>query len=385
MDVWSQMLTDLAKLERGGLRRHGLVIDSAAEARVKVAGTEMVCLCSNNYLGLANHPEVRSAAIRAAQQWGVGAGSSRLISGSTGLHTALQDALAEFEGTEAALVTTTGWQANACAIGVIAGPEDLIVADKLCHASIIDAARASGATFRTYRHADTDRLERLLAKMRPGHRRCLIVTDGLFSMDGNIAPLAELADVKDRYDAVLMVDEAHATGVLGPGGRGAAELAGVKDRVDVTVGTLSKALGAVGGFVAGPRALIEMIFNAGRAFIYTTALPASMCAAALAALKLAQKEPARRTNCLRNAARLREALSDAGLDTGPSNSQIIPIMLVTPSQALDLAGRCFEAGFLAPAIRPPTVPTNSARLRVSVMATHDWNDLRRFVDLLTGK
>ena len=372
----------LATLEQKALRQRALVVDSATDACVTVAGVEMVCLCSNNYLGLANHPEVRQAASRAVAEWGVGAGSSRLIGGTTRVHHDLQQALAQFEGAESAIVTGSGWQANACALSALAGDGDLILADKLCHASILDAARNSGAVLRVWRHGDMEHLEKLLVRLRASHDRCVLVTDGLFSMDGDVAPLKALVGLKQRFEAVLMVDEAHATGVLGDQGRGAAEAAGVEEDVDVTVGTLSKALGALGGFVAGPRVLTDAILNMARPFIYTTALPAAACAAALAALDLVQREPDRRAACLRNAGRLRTALVEAGLVVGPGTAQIIPVMLGTPQRALDVSRRCFQAGFLAPAIRPPTVPPEGSRLRVSVVATHPWNDLRRFVEVL---
>lgn len=384
MDIWTHMRAELAALEHNQLRRHSLVVDSPADAYITVAGSRMVCLCSNNYLGLANHPEVIAASQEALARWGMGTGASRLVSGTTALHVELQHALAQFKGVPSALVTSTGWQANFCAIMALAGEGDLILSDKLNHASIIDAAMASRATFRTYLHRDIDRLEDLLKRLRPSHRRCIIVTDGLFSMDGDLAPLAELVEIKNRYDAVLVVDEAHATGVLGENGRGAAEATGTEQGVDVTIGTLSKALGSLGGFVAGPAVLTEMIQNIGRPFIYTTALPAACCAAALAALKLVQHEPARREILLGNAERLRNALKAAGLQTGPSTTQIVPIMLDMPSHALELSRRCQEAGFFVPAIRPPTVPPGSSRLRVSVMATHDWKDLQRFVDVVRG-
>ncbi len=382
MDVWRQMREDLSALRRRGLDRTERVVDSPADARVTVDGVECVNLCGNNYLGLANHPGVRDAAIEAIRQWGVGAGASRLISGTTALHVRLQEALAAFEGTESAIVTSTGWQANACAIAAVAGEGDLILADKLDHASILDAARGCGATFRTYRHGDIGRLRRLLERLRGAHKRCAIVTDGVFSMDGDLAPLAELVAVKKHYDCLLVVDEAHATGVLGPTGRGAAEEAGVAGEVDVTVATLSKALGALGGFVAGRRELIDTIFNAGRAFIYTTALPAAMCAAALAALKIAADEPDRRQRCLDNARHLRAALAEVGIDTGASRSPIIPVMVGDSRAAVELSRAALAEGFLVPAIRPPTVPPGSARLRVTTMATHERDDLSRFADVM---
>lgn len=384
MDVWSHMQSLLSEMERRHLRRRGLVVDSAMDATVTLAGTRMTCLASNNYLGLANDPAVVAATKEGLDRWGVGAGSSRLVCGTSTPHIELQQALADFKQTEAALVTTTGWQANHCAVAALAGEGDLVVMDKLNHASIIDAVRYSGATFRTYRHDDLTRLRAVLNRNRPEHRRCLIVTDGLFSMDGDVAPLQELAELKQRYDCILAVDEAHATGVLGEHGRGAAEAAEVEEHVDVTIGTLSKALGCVGGFIAGRRVLIDLIYNIARPFVYTTALPPALCCAASEALRIVREEPTRREILLRNAEQLRSALKRAGLDTGASTTQIIPIIVGEPQAALELARKCFAAGFLCPAIRPPTVPAETSRLRVSVMAGHDWRDLQRFVEVVSG-
>jgi len=376
------MSAELAVLEQRNLLRRPRVIDSAADARVRVDGTEMICLCSNNYLGLANDPRLIRAAAEAVGRWGVGAGASRLISGTSRLHVELERRLAAFEAKEAAIVTSTGWQANACALAAMTGPGDLIVSDKLNHASIIDAARSTGATLRTYRHGDVERLRSLLGRFRSRHRRCVIVTDGVFSMDGDAAPLAELVAIKREYDAALVVDEAHGTGVLGAGGRGAAEAVGVHDDVDVIVGTLSKALGAMGGFVAGRRVLIDTIFTAARPFVYTTALAPALCGAALAALDVIDAEPGRRRRCLANASRLREKLIRSGCNVGVGKTQIIPVIVGSASSALDLSRRCADAGLLVPAIRPPTVPAGAARLRVSVTATHEWDDLQRLVDVL---
>ncbi len=388
-------------------------LDSPAGPTVSMDGGELICLCSNDYLGLANDPAVRRAAVEAIEKWGVGSGASRLISGTQTPHTELERRLAEFKRAEAALVTSTGWQANHVAVAALAGAGDLILFDKLNHASIIDAAKASGARLRTYPHCDVERLAKLLEKHRGEHKRCLIVTDSLFSMDGDVAPLQKLVELKNRYDAVLMVDEAHATGVLGAEGRGAAELLGVESEIDVTVGTLSKAIGALGGFVAGPRPLIEMIVNTGRAFIYTTALPAAICAAAMKSLDIIRDEPARRQKLLTMAKELRDALGTkacgrpaAGFNkdgngaeaitssTSPERkpvpkgrgdaveivTQIIPVVIGDAAEAVRISGELFEAGFLVPAIRPPTVPRGASRLRVSLSSAHDPADIRRFAD-----
>jgi len=379
VDIWPEMERRLSDLASAGLLRRCEVVESPCGPRITVRGKELLCLCSNDYLSLAADPAVKAAAIEAIGKWGVGAGASRLLSGTTAVHSRLERRLAEFKGTEAAIVTPTGWMANHAAIHALAGRGDLILADRLNHASIIDAARSCGARLAVFAHCDVARLEKLLSRRRAAHRRCLIITDSLFSMDGDIAPLAELAALKNRYDATLLIDEAHATGVLGEGGRGAAELLGVEDQIDATVGTLSKAVGALGGFVAGPRVLIETIRNTGRAFIYTTAPPPAICAAALAALEIIHDQPQRRRRLLELARQLRTDLHAAGLDTANSASQIVPIIIGPADEALRISGELFEAGFFLPAIRPPTVPKGTSRLRVSLCAAHDPADLSRFV------
>lgn len=378
------MQNTLDDLAAADLIRRPVTLESPVGARVTVGGRQLVCMCSNDYLSLACDPAVKAAAVAAVAQWGVGAGASRLVCGSTSLHEQLESRLAAFEGTAGAVVTPTGWMANHAAIGALAGRDDLILCDKLNHASIIDAARASGAGLRTYGHCDMERLGSLLDRHRAGHRRCLIVTDTLFSMDGDIAPLAELVELKERYDVQLLIDEAHATGVLGAGGRGAAELAGVADRVDVRVGTLSKAMGGLGGFVAGPAVLIDTIRNSARAYIYTTALPPVLCATAMAALDIIRDEPARRVDLLAAAGRLRGQLQDAGLATGGSVAQIIPVIAGSPAAALDASAKLLAEGFLAPAIRPPTVPSGTSRLRISVCTGHDPRDLDRLGEVIVA-
>ena len=430
MTIWLDMRRRLEEREREGLLRRLVAIGSGSGPTVEIGGRRVVCLSGNDYLGLAGDERVKSAAAEAIGQWGVGAGASRLLGGTTKLHDELEASLAAFKGAEAALVTSTGWGANHVAIHALAGRGDLILADKLSHASILDAGLSSGATLRTYAHCDMKRLSSLLDRFRTKHRRCLIVTDSLFSMDGDVAPLGELADLKDRHDAQLLIDEAHATGVLGRRGAGAAEMLGVEGRIDATVGTLSKALGGLGGFVAGPRVLIDTILNTGRAFIFTTALPPALCAAALEALRIIRDEPQRRARLLELARRLRERLTDMGLmeiragaakrqaaartsasaallagrgeenlvstlgrnscptglagDARPTFSctPIIPIVVGEAGAAVRLSRRMLEEGFYVPAIRPPTVPRGASRLRVSLRCDHDEADLLRFAEAL---
>jgi len=376
------MKAALDALGAADLLRAPAVVESACGPKVVVAGRQVVCLCGNDYLGLACDPAVKAAASEAIGRWGVGAGASRLVSGTTTLHVELERRLADFKGAEAAIVTPTGWMANHVAIHALAGAGDLILSDKLNHASIIDAAMSSGARVRTYAHRDVRRAEALLERHRREHRRCLIVTDSLFSMDGDFAPLGELVELKNRHDAMLLIDEAHATGVFGEHGRGVAELLGVERDIDATVGTLSKAIGALGGFVAGPRALIETICNTGRAFMFTTALPPALCAAAMAAIQIIRDEPRRRSDLLQLAQVLRLRLSGAGFQVGNSVSQIIPVIIGGAPEAVRVSKALLEEGFLVPAIRPPTVPKGSSRLRVSLSAKHEQDDLRRFAGVL---
>jgi len=382
VDVWEQMHRSLSELNERDLLRHPRVLDSPCGATVVLDGRRVVCLCGNDYLCLAGHPAVSSAAVEALRKWGVGAGASRLISGTTSLHVELERRLAEFKHTASAIVTSTGWMANHAAVGALAGRGDLILADKLSHASVIDAARSSGAVLRTYAHCDPARLARMLQRLRARFARCLIVTDSLFSMDGDLAPLGDLVELKKSYDAQLLIDEAHATGVMGAGGRGVAELLGLADEIDAAVGTLSKAIGSLGGFVAGPEVLIETIRNTARAFIYTTALPPALCASAIRALEIIAAEPERRRRLLALADRFRAELHEAGLATGNSASQIVPIVLGPAARAVHLSRQLLEGGFFVPAIRPPTVPPSTSRLRVSLCCDHEAEDLARLVEML---
>jgi len=382
MDIFQQMQQTLDSLADRDLLRSPVTVDSACGPVVSINGRQVLCFCSNDYLSLANHPSVRSAARQAIDQWGVGAGASRLICGSTSLHVQLEQQLAAFKQTPDAVVTSTGWMANRVAIRALAAKGDLILCDKLDHASILDAAASSGATVRTYFHRDTNRLETLLGRHRPAARRCLIVTDSVFSMDGDIAPLGDLAALKKKYDAQLLVDEAHATGVLGVAGRGAAELLGVEDDIDATVGTLSKAIGSIGGFVAGPRVLIDTIRNTGRAYIYTTAPPACACAAAMAAMELIVASPSRAADLLTTTADLRKRLRDIGLDVPEGTTPIIPVIIGDAARAADIAAQLLEGGILLPAIRPPTVAPGSSRLRISLCASHTGDQIETLVQRL---
>lgn len=378
------LASGLEELDRQGLRRRLRLIESAQEAYVEHDGKHLCCLCSNNYLGLANHPAVAQAVKAAIDQWGWGAGASRLVSGHMTPHQQLEDAIAAFKQKPAALVCSTGYQANLAAIRAVAGEGDVIYVDRLNHGSIIDAARGSGATLRVFAHRDYDKLESLLQKSA-GARRRVIVTDSVFSMDGDRADLKRLAALRSRYQALLVVDEAHATGVFGERGQGLAEHECVSDQVDVMVGTLSKALGGIGGFIAASRDIIDWIVNTAGAFIYTTALPPAVCAGAMAALTLVQSDEGRRRRerLLEHAARLRHQLeNNLGANIAGSTSQIIPLMVGEATAATELSQRLQQEGFLVPAIRPPTVPRGQSRLRISLSSEHTREDLDRFLGVL---
>ena len=374
---------ELASLERRGLRRRVGVRTGPQAARITVDGRELVNFGSNDYLALAADPRVALAAAEAAREDGWGSGASPLISGHSARHERLQERLAEFEGTEAALLFSSGYAANTGTIAALAGPGDAVYGDRKNHASLWDGCRLSRADVRAYAHGDWRDLERLLARSERCRRR-LIVTDSLFSMDGDLAPLAELADLAERHDAMLLVDEAHATGVFGPKGRGVAEHLGVEGRIAVRVGTLSKALGCAGGFVAGSRTLIEWLVHRARSYVFSTALPGANAAGATVALEIVQQEPQRRHDLLSRAADLRSGLAEQGWDIGRSASQIIPVVVGEAERAVAMAGALRERGLLVPAIRPPTVPEGEACLRISLTYGHTVEMIERLVGTLRG-
>jgi len=360
---------ELLALETSGLRRRLRIRDGAQAARVVVDGRELIHFGSNDYLALAADPRLAAAVAEAARREGAGSGASPLLAGRGQTQGQLEQSLAEFEGTEAALVFSSGFVANMGTVAALVGPGDAVFTDRKNHASLWDGCRMSRADVRVYPHGDWRRLDELLSKAAD-YRRRLIATDGLFSMDGDLAPLVELAEVAERHGAMLLVDEAHATGVFGRLGRGVAEHFGVEDRVDVRIGTLSKALGSAGGFVAGNRMLIDWLVNRARPYIYSTAPPVPTVAAALAALDIVRNEPHRRRELLARAARLREELAGQGWNIGGSASQIIPLIVGQADRATKLSAALLDRGLFVPAIRPPTVPIDEACLRISLTAGH---------------
>jgi 8-amino-7-oxononanoate synthase len=367
---------DLQALDRQGLRRKRRTVTPLAGGRCLVDDRELLNFACNDYLDLAHDPRVVAAARDALDRAGAGATASALVSGRTPWHVELEDRLARFERQPAAVLFPTGFAANAGTIAALAGPDDTIFSDRLNHASLIDGCRLSQAQVRVYRHDDLTGLEDALKCPETGRR--LIVTDSVFSMDGDLAPLPQLCDLAERFGAFLVVDEAHGSGVFGEGGRGVAELLGVEDRVPVRVGTLSKAVGALGGFVAGPQALIDWLWNRARTQIYSTALPPSICAAAIAAIGIVESEPQRRQHLLQIAGEFRQQLREARIATIENSvGPIVPIVLQTPDRAMQVAGQLERQGFLVAAIRPPTVPAGTSRLRVSLSSGHTSANIER--------
>jgi glycine C-acetyltransferase/8-amino-7-oxononanoate synthase len=365
----------LKEIREAGLLRRMRKIESAQGPRVQLDGSEVLLLCSNDYLGLANHPTVAAAAIDAIERWGTGAGASRLVSGNMEPHERLERRLAAFHGTGAALLFGSGYLANTGIVAALARRGQVVFSDELNHASIIDGCRLAGAETFVYRHRDLDHLASGLREH--GERSALIVTDGLFSMDGDVAPLAQLRDLATRSGARLMVDDAHAVGALGPGGRGTVAEAGLEGQVDVVVGTLGKALGSYGAYACTTPEVRELLVNTARPLIFSTGLAPSCAAAAEAALGVIESRPELVGQLRRNAATLRAALRSEGLPIGDTASQIVPVLVGDPDRAVAACRRALDAGVFAQAIRPPTVPDGTSRLRLTVMAGHREEELRR--------
>ena len=366
---------ELAALDAQALRRRLQVVEEVLPGgKVRVAGEVLLNLSSNDYLGLAQDPRLIAAAGDAAARWGTGAGASRLVVGHLRLHEDVETELAGFKEAEAAVLFSTGYMANLGVITALLGQGDVIFSDRLNHASIMDGIKLSGATLHRFPHRDMNQLEKIL-QQTPGRKRRLIITDSVFSVDGDLAPLWELVALKERYGAWLMIDEAHATGVLGPGGAGLAQALGLAAGVDVHMGTFSKALGSLGGYVAGERRLIEYLHNKARSFIYTTAMPPPVLGAIQAALKIVREEPERRLRLLQESEKFRRGLQDAGFDTLGSETQIVPVMVGKNEPTLKFAAALRARGLMAVALRPPTVPPGRARVRFSLSAAHSPADL----------
>ena len=376
---------ELRRLESAQLRRLLRVRESPhVGGMVQLDGRQLIDFGSNDYLGLAADQRLIDAVRHATGEVGWGSAASPLVSGYGVLHRRLEQELAALEKCEAAVLFPTGFAANVAAVTTMAGPDDLILSDELNHASIIDGCRLSRARIAIYRHADAGHAAELIAARRRENspRRILIVSDSLFSMDGDFAPLRELADLADETGAMLLVDEAHATGVWGERGSGVCEQLGVEQRIAVRIGTLSKGLGSLGGFAVGPQSVIEWIRNAGRSWIFSTAQPEAVAAASLAAIEVVRSEPQRRVELHARASWLREELRGQGWDLCGSTSQIIPLRIGAAGRAVELAAKLMEAGFFVPAIRPPAVPEGGSRLRLSLRWSHTVEQLQRLVDTL---
>ncbi|MBI2059160.1 MAG: 8-amino-7-oxononanoate synthase [Nitrospirae bacterium] len=369
----------LAGLRRAGLWRSMREIQSSQGPEVNLNGRKVVMLCSNNYLGLAGHPALRSAAIRAVERYGVGSSGARLISGAMSPHKQLEERLAAFKRAPAALVYNSGYHANLGLLQALTGPDDVVFSDELNHASIIDGCRLSRARIMVYRHGDMDHLESLLRRVRT--KKKLVVTDTVFGMDGDLAHLPELVHLSEHHGARLMVDEAHATGVFGPRGGGLAEEFGLQHRIPIQMGTLGKALGCFGAYVAGSRALIDLLINTSRSFIFTTALPPAVCAAAIAAIDLVEKGTALRERLWSRVRQYTRGLTALGVDAQPQ-SPILPIVLGENARVMRTCESLLGRGVFAQGIRYPTVPKGTARLRTSLMATHTRDHIRTVLTAL---
>ena len=371
----------LEELKESGLYRKLRVISGPQGPRVLLDGKPVLLLCSNNYLGLADHPRVREAAAEGAMRWGVGAGASRLVSGGMTIHRRLEEQLAEFKGTDACILFGSGYLANAGIVSALAREGEVVFSDALNHASIVDGCRLARAETFVYDHSDMEHLEWGLQEA--GGRGSLIVTDGVFSMDGDIALLEEIVELAARYDARVMVDDAHGTGAIGPGGRGSVADAGLEDEVDVIVGTLGKALGSYGAYACCDKPMAKYLVNCARTMIFSTALPPPAVAGAMAALCLLRENPTVVDKLQRNARVLREGLIDEGLEVPEgSETQIVPLIVGDAHATMAACERALGEGVFAQGIRPPTVPEGTSRLRLAVMASHSKSELRSAATVL---
>ncbi len=370
---------DLDQLQALGLRRGLRQTQSPQGRTIVVDGRRVLNFCSNDYLGLADDERVKAAAIASIGQDGFGSGASRLVGGNMSAHTALEERLATLKKTEACLLFSSGYMANVGIISALMGRNDIVFCDRLNHASIIDGILLSRAKMKRYPHVDMTALEENL-RQASGYQRKLIVTDTIFSMDGDIAPLKDIVELARRWGAWVMVDEAHAFGVLGPTGMGLVEEVGLSGKVQVQMGTLSKAAGCFGAYVCGSAVLKETLINHARSFIYTTGMPSCVAAAAHAGVNIIAAEPGRRRQLLDNADHLRQGFKALGLDTMRSTTPIIPILAGEANRAVAMSQKLFERGFFVQAIRPPTVPVNTARLRVTVTAAHTREDCDAFLE-----
>ncbi len=381
MGALGYLREQLAELEDQGLLLHPRTLEGATGARARFDGRDVVNLASNNYLGLASHPRLNDAAAKAALEFGAGTGAVRTIAGQMTMHRELERRLAEFKHADDALMFQSGFTSNAGTVAAILDREDVIISDQLNHASIIDGARLGRAEIKVFPHKDVDAAEAMLKETAAPGRKQLLITDGVFSMDGDIAPLTGLVEVAERHGAIMMVDDAHASGVLGAGGAGTVDHFGLHGRVDVQVGTLSKAIGVLGGFIAGPRHLIEWLQNRGRPYLFSTSAPPAVVAACMAALDVIRDEPERLDRLWSNTRSFKEGLRSFGFDTGASETPITPVITADEEKTQSFASRLFEEGVFCPAIVFPTVARGRARVRAIVTADHSEEDLEEALEV----
>jgi len=378
-DPLSFLGDELNALKAQGLYRHLRVLDDKQAARTKVDGREVVNLSSNNYLGLTTHPRLKEKALAALEQFGVGTGSVRTIAGTMQIHMELERRLAEFKKTEATVVFQSGFAANAGTVAAVLTKEDFVISDELNHASIIDGARLSRASIKVFPHRDVNAARKIVGEL-PQAARKLLISDGVFSMDGDLGALPALCELAEEHGLIMMVDDAHASGVFGTNGRGTIDHFGLHGRVDIQVGTLSKAIGALGGYVAGSRSLIEFLYHRARPFLFSTSHPPSVAATCIAALDVLESEPHWMQQLWDNARFFKAGLQTLGFDTGISESPITPVIVGDGARAMTLSDKLFDAGVFAQGIGFPTVPQGKARVRTIGTATHTEAELQFALD-----
>jgi glycine C-acetyltransferase len=378
-DPLAYLTAELASLKAQGLYRQLRILEDEQKPRTTVDHRDVVNLSSNNYLGLTTHPRLRERALEATRRFGVGTGSVRTIAGTMAIHMELERRLAEFKQTEAVVVFQSGFAANAGTVSAILGKDDVVVSDELNHASIIDGCRLSRAAIKVFPHKDVDAARKALQSL-PAGQRALLITDGVFSMDGDLGPLPELCTLAEEYGCIMMVDDAHASGVFGRNGRGTIDHFGVHGRVDVQVGTLSKAIGVLGGYVAGSRDLIDFLYHRARPFLFSTSHPPAVAAACIAAIDVLLEEPQIIDRLWDNTRFFKAGLAGLGFDIGSSESPITPVIVGDGALAMKLSDQLFAAGVFAQGIAAPTVPAGKARVRTIVTATHTRDELQFALD-----